>query len=88
VSFWRYKLLELVVGFATFPVAVISFIAWLWVFGQFADPTASGIAFFAFAIPFLVVWIWFTNRITKRFEQRWISRHQNDAGTNSKVMGR
>jgi hypothetical protein len=71
VSFWRYKLLELIVGILTFPLAVLAFFLWGWLFTQFANPTSGGAAFFLFG------WLFVFNKITKRAERWWIARHQN-----------
>ena len=77
MSFWRYKLLEILLALATFPFAVIAFLLWAGVFSQFADLTSGGKTFFVFAIPFLVCWALFQNWLTKRVERWWLSRQKN-----------
>ena len=88
MSFWRYKLLEFLVAFATFPFAVIAFVLWAWLFLQFADMTKGGVEFFAFAIPFLAGWLAFQIWLTKRVERWWISRRERADANNRNVVRR
>jgi hypothetical protein len=88
VSFWRYKLLELVVLVVTFPLFVLAFLSWGWLYARFADPTTGAVTFLLFAVPFVIVCLILTNWITKRAERWWISRHQDADGSANETMRR
>jgi hypothetical protein len=87
VSFWRYKLLELVVALITAP---LFFLAGFLVFAtaaQFTDFT-KGLSFFAVAVPFLGSWIVFQMWATKRAERWWLARRAGASDDNDAVLRR
>jgi protein-S-isoprenylcysteine O-methyltransferase Ste14 len=73
VSFWRYKLLELVVALITAP---LFFFAGFLVFAtaaQFTDLT-KGLSFYVVGVPFIGAWLAFQLWATKRAERWWLAR--------------
>ena len=75
MTFWRYKLLELVVAVATFPLFIASGFLVFALAAQVLHFETSNVAFFAVAIPFLVAWLIVQYRLTKRAERWWLARH-------------
>ena len=80
MSFWRYKLLELVVALVTAP---LFFLAGFLIFAsvaQFTDLT-TGVSFYAVAIPFIGGWLAFQLWATKRAERWWLARRPSSSDT-------
>ena len=75
MSFWRYKLLEFLVAFATFPLFVLCGFLWFALWLQVIDIEQNRWLFFVVALPFLIGWFFLTNRLTRKAEKRWMARH-------------
>jgi membrane protein DedA with SNARE-associated domain len=78
VSFWRYKLLEMIVALATFPLLALVGFVWFSLWMQLIDLKQNRWLFIAVAVPFLVGWLLLVNRLTHKAEQRWITRHAKE----------